>query len=317
MAESLSQHDPDPTVYPVTDDMGTSSFEMLLRLLLLPLVRRWLAHQGRPCFVGADQFLYWERFNPSKCVAPDLYLCPALPPEACPDALKLWMMDDHAVPPFALEVVSENKGKDYVVAPRKYEELGVQELVVYDPMFEHRQGGWRWQVYRQKKRGGWKKPVVSNEDRVWSEVLEAWLRVVEVEGQPLVRLGVGEDGSELFPTREEEDEGARRRAEAEAQQARNEAERQVQAAVLEVQREREAKEAAESQAQREREAKEAAEQQSRQTAREAVEDLCEVLGVELTEERRAHLLRLDLPALLSLRAHLKTHRSWPSLINQR
>jgi Uma2 family endonuclease len=204
MADSLPQHDHDPTVYPVSDDMGTSSFEMLLRLLLLPLTRRWLAHQGRPCFVGADQFIYWERFNPSKCVAPDLYTCPALPPEACPDALLLWMMDDHAVPPFALEVVSENKGKDYVVAPRKYEELGTRELVVYDPQFEHREGGWRWQVYRQKKRGGWKRPAVSNEDRVWSEELGCWLRVVEVNGEPLVRLGVGEDGEKLFPTKEEE-----------------------------------------------------------------------------------------------------------------
>jgi hypothetical protein len=42
-----------------------------------------------------------------------------------------------------------------------------------------------------------------------------------------------------------------------------------------------------------------------------VEDLCEVLGVELTEERKAHLAGLDLAGLEALRRHLKTHRSWP------
>ncbi len=278
MADVLSHQDHDPTIYPVSDDMGTSSFELFLRLLLLPLVRRWLAHQGRPCFVGADQFVYWERFNPSKCVAPDLYLCPALPPEALPDALKLWELGPGAVP-FALEVVSENKGKDYVVAPRKYEELGTKELVIYDPKYEHREGGWRWQVYRRKRRGGWKRPVVSNEDRVWSEYLAGWLRVVEVQQEPLLRLGMGQDGEELFPTQEEED----------AQR---------------LQAERQAKEAAERQVQ-------AAEQQALQDAREAIADLCEVLTIPLTPDRLAHLASLDLPALRELRALLKQRKTWP------
>lgn len=46
--------------------------------------------------------------------------------------------------------------------------------------------------------------------------------------------------------------------------------------------------------------------------REAVEDLCELLGVELTGERRAQVERLDLEGLEALRAHLKLHRGWPS-----
>jgi hypothetical protein len=45
--------------------------------------------------------------------------------------------------------------------------------------------------------------------------------------------------------------------------------------------------------------------------RTAVRDLCELLGVEVTEERRAHLAALDLPGLEALRAHLKTHKDWP------
>jgi predicted transposase/invertase (TIGR01784 family) len=44
----------------------------------------------------------------------------------------------------------------------------------------------------------------------------------------------------------------------------------------------------------------------------AVEDLCEVLGVEVTEERRAHLAGLDLAALEALRARLKSTKAWPT-----
>ena len=45
--------------------------------------------------------------------------------------------------------------------------------------------------------------------------------------------------------------------------------------------------------------------------REAMADLCEVLGIELTEGRRAQLDALDLDGLNALRTHLKTHRGWP------
>lgn len=45
--------------------------------------------------------------------------------------------------------------------------------------------------------------------------------------------------------------------------------------------------------------------------REAVEDLCELLAISLTDERRAYLARLDLAGLELLRQHLKRLRSWP------
>jgi hypothetical protein len=42
----------------------------------------------------------------------------------------------------------------------------------------------------------------------------------------------------------------------------------------------------------------------------AIEDLCEVLGVELTSERRASLARLDEPGLRALKARLLRTRQW-------
>lgn len=46
--------------------------------------------------------------------------------------------------------------------------------------------------------------------------------------------------------------------------------------------------------------------------RTAICDLCELLMVELTDERRAHLAGLDLTGLEALRASLKQERKWPT-----
>ncbi len=44
----------------------------------------------------------------------------------------------------------------------------------------------------------------------------------------------------------------------------------------------------------------------------AISDLCEVLGIPLTGDRRAQLLGLDLAALDALRQRIKAERAWPS-----
>jgi hypothetical protein len=38
---------------------------------------------------------------------------------------------------------------------------------------------------------------------------------------------------------------------------------------------------------------------------------CELLNIEVTDERRAHLAALDLPGLEALRAELKAKKTWP------
>ena len=39
--------------------------------------------------------------------------------------------------------------------------------------------------------------------------------------------------------------------------------------------------------------------------------MCEVLGLDLTEEQKAEMARMDLPQLAALRSHLKQNRCWP------
>ncbi|MFO0658766.1 MAG: hypothetical protein U0165_02885 [Polyangiaceae bacterium] len=51
--------------------------------------------------------------------------------------------------------------------------------------------------------------------------------------------------------------------------------------------------------------------QAADALRSTVCDLCELLGIEMTEERREEIERLDLEGLNALRLHLKAHHEWP------
>jgi Uma2 family endonuclease len=211
---------PDPTIYPVSDDMGENTLETLIRVVLLPLLQRYLAERGTPMFVGSSQFIYWQQFNSARSLAPDIYTIPALPPDAEPTCIKTWELGPGGVPPFALEVVSGDKGKDYVLAPQRYDELGTRELVIYDPEFEHRRDGRRFQVFRRLKGRGLTQVEATNDERVRSRVLGCSLVEVPEGSSVRLRLGVGKGGDELFPTALEA-----QRAATEAERAAKEAER--------------------------------------------------------------------------------------------
>jgi Uma2 family endonuclease len=216
---------PDPTVYPTSDNMGESTLELFLRVVLVPLLERYFARRGVTAFVGSNQFIYWAQFQPTRVVAPDLYVVPGLAPRTQFDSIQTWL--DGRVPSFALEIVSQDKVKDYVLGPERYAELGVRELVIYDPKASKRRGvGVTWQVYRRLAKRGFVQVEATQADRVRSKVLGCFLREVRGPGGALeLRLGVGPSGDELFPTEVEEARvaGERERAarlEAEAEVAR-------------------------------------------------------------------------------------------------
>jgi hypothetical protein len=212
----------DPTFYPTEDDMGESSLQRLISELLRGLIERWLETRGTPAFVGANQFFYWEQFNSSEGIAPDIYVLPGAPRSPKIGSWKVW--ETHLVPSFALEIVSSDVDKDYLASPAKYARLGVEELIVFDPDFALSRSRVRFQVFRRTKRG-FLRVESSDADRVKSRVLGCYLRVVGKEGALRVRLGTGFNGETLFPT---EAEAAQAKAEAaqakaEAAQAKTEA----------------------------------------------------------------------------------------------
>jgi Uma2 family endonuclease len=193
--------------------MGDPTLQTLISVLLLPLITKWLASKGKPTFVGMNQFFYWKQFDPSECVAPDVYVLPGVSLTPRVGAWKVWQQGH--IPTFALEVVSQDVDKDYLGSPPKYDRLGVEELVIYDPDFALSERRVQWQVFRRVKKRGLVKVEATNADRVRSRVLGCFLRVVGTGDEVRLRLGTGPEGEALFPT----DEEARARADAARAQA--------------------------------------------------------------------------------------------------
>ncbi|MDO9022148.1 MAG: Uma2 family endonuclease [Deltaproteobacteria bacterium] len=189
----------DPVHYPSEDNVGEHEVQRYIAELLRPLLARWLAEQGRVAHVGADQFFYWVEGDTGTRRAPDVYVIDGVAqdiPEV--GSWKVW--EGHA-PSFALEVVSLDWKKDYDEAPPDYEKMGVRELVVFDPWATSRsRKRLRWQVFRRVRGRGFVRVTASNDDRVESRVLGAWLVAVTERGHTRVRLAEDETDEALVPT---------------------------------------------------------------------------------------------------------------------
>lgn len=216
MASTAHDEREDPTVYPVTDEMGEGSLQRFISELLRALIVTHLAGEGRRAFVGANQFIYYEQHNSKACVAPDVYVLEGVDPGIEIGAWKVW--EAGVRPCFALEVVSGDVYKDYVEVIRRYEALQPREVVIFDPKSGESADRVRWQVWRTVRRR-FTQVEVSDADRVRSEALGCWLRSVGTGPATRVRLGVGPEGAQLVPTAEERAETERQRAEAERQRA--------------------------------------------------------------------------------------------------
>jgi Uma2 family endonuclease len=228
---------PDPTFYPVDDDMPESTLQREISEVLRPLLQRFLTQQGIVARVGASQFIYWVQGDPRISVGPDFYVLPGIQPGTEYECWKVW--ETGVVPSFALEIVSRLVKKDYVDVIARYADLGVPEVIIFDPKAGRASSKRvRWQVFHRIKSRGLVRVEVSNEDRVKSKQLGCWLRVVGKGSSLRVRVATGPKGEDLFPSAEEEAdararaenqararaEEARARAEAEAAEARARAE---------------------------------------------------------------------------------------------
>jgi Uma2 family endonuclease len=208
---------------PFEDDMGENSLQRFVSEQFRPLVEAHVQEQHGPTFVGADQYVGWDPDDAEKVLAPDVYVLPGVAPGEEFDFWKVWQTG--IVPSFALEIVSKRKKKDYTEVPPLYADLGVEELVIFDPRFKRRRReGFRFQVYRKVARRGFVRVDATNDDRVRSQVLGAWIRVVGEGKAQRLRLAGEPAGDALLPTATEKEKAGREKAEAERQEA--EAERQ-------------------------------------------------------------------------------------------
>ncbi len=215
--------------------MGEDMLQRWIVELLRPLLQWWLTRRGVTAFVGADQFIYWRKHDPHARVAPDIYVLPGVEPHTRVRTWKLWQ--DRVVPSFAFEVVSQDWEKDYFETPMRYDELGVRELLVFDPGFAEHPDGRRWQVFRRVGKRGLVRVEATRSDRVQSQVLGCWLRAVGEAPETRVRIGVGPRGEKVVPTAEEREEDERaakeqERAAKEQERAAKEQERAAKEAAL-------------------------------------------------------------------------------------
>jgi Uma2 family endonuclease len=241
----------DPTVYPEEEKMGEESLQRFMCELLRPLIERYLIAKKIVAFVGADQFIYYRKHDPRGRVAPDVYVLDGVRPGRRIRTWKTWL--DGAPPSFALEVVSGVVAMDDEKSPERYDECGVRELVVFDPDFEEERDRIRFQVFRRVGKRGLVRVLATNEDRVASKVLGCHVVAVGAGEGLRLRLGVGKDGDELFPTEAERERGEKERERGEKERERGEKERErgeKERALLDLERERAARLAAEEELER-------------------------------------------------------------------
>jgi hypothetical protein len=217
---------PDRTIYPIEEKVGEDILQRWIVEQLRPLVERWLASRGAPTFVGADQFVYYRQYHPKKVIAPDLYVLPGVPPGRRVKSWKVW--ETGIVPSFALEVVSSNDvEKDYREGLERYAELGVAEVLLFDPDYRRSPDRVRWQRYCTRKARGFVQVQVSNADRMRSSVLGCFLRVVGEGDAARLRLATGPRGDTLVLLPDEEERAAK-----EKERAAKEKERAAKEAAL-------------------------------------------------------------------------------------
>jgi Uma2 family endonuclease len=215
---------PAPVVYPETDDMGEHETQFNIATFLVPLLAAFLALKNRVARVAGNQFWYFVEGKPGRCRAPDVYVVDGV---ARTDPERpAWLTWEGHRPAFALEVVSAKWKKDYDDAPGDYDAMRAKEVVVFDPNVPagHPRRV-RWQVFRRVRGSGFVRVFAGDGDRVESRELGCWIRLVEMDGHPRLRVGMGPHGDELLPTAEESAAMERARANAaEAEVARLRAE---------------------------------------------------------------------------------------------
>jgi Uma2 family endonuclease len=95
-----------------------------LRTALYMILKRELA--ASVC-IGSDQFVYWNAKDPKTCLAPDVFVKLGKP-FAHFDSWKTW---ERGTPELAVEILSDSD--EWSEKLDRYHELGVRELVSFDP----------------------------------------------------------------------------------------------------------------------------------------------------------------------------------------
>ena len=181
-------------------------------LELRTLLYRLLSTLGGEHTVGSEQFVYWDPSDPSRCLAPDAFVRLGVP-DSIFGSWKTW---ERGVPEVAVEIVSDSDAPSvsWDGKLRRYQELGVRELVRFDP-----DEAPSLQVRIWDQVGGELVERTEKQERNLCRGLSLYWVVVPARGFPAaLRLARDAEGRDLVLTPEEA-EGRAREAEGRAREA--------------------------------------------------------------------------------------------------
>jgi Uma2 family endonuclease len=119
---------PEPIHFPEEELMPEGKTHLVLRTFLFRLLRSAL---GPEHSVGSEQFVYWNARDPKRVLAPDAFVRLGVPDSRF-GSWKTW--EQGGVPDLAIEIVSPGESEASWEEKRaSYHELGVKELVRFDP----------------------------------------------------------------------------------------------------------------------------------------------------------------------------------------
>lgn len=202
------------------EDMGQSpDHDEVVKILGQSVDALLESREDTSRYAGTDQFFGWRADHPLVRVSPDVFVLPYVPQRPYPASWQTWR-EGHQPPQVAFEVVSQDWKKDYEDNPAKYAQLGVEELVIFDPMLR---GGREspLQIFRWSEDGVFVQDACGD-GPLHCRSLDIWLVSEDVVGGRILRLAHDAAGVDRVPTRSEERAAAR---EAE-QAARKDAERE-------------------------------------------------------------------------------------------
>ena len=109
--------------------MPETKRHLRLRTLLFQLLDFAFADQAS---IGSDQFVYFDASNPSRCLAPDLFVRLGQPDTQ----FGSWKVWERGRPELAVEILSDSDTPEpaWDTKLERYHALGVEELVRFDPM---------------------------------------------------------------------------------------------------------------------------------------------------------------------------------------
>ncbi len=193
--------------------MPESKTHLVLRTFLFRLLRFAL---GPDHSVGSEQFIYWNAADPTCCLAPDAFVRLGVRDTS----FKTWKTwEQGGAPDLAVEIVSESDRPTWDEKLQRYHELGVRELVRFDP---NAATALRIRVWDRVD-----DDLVEREndgDRTPCLTLGLHWIVQSVESEPVGLRLVGDDGELVLAPEESEAKARAEEAKARAEEAKAHAE---------------------------------------------------------------------------------------------